>query len=291
MIHSMTGYGRLNETNEKFDVNIELKSLNSKFLDLRMKLPNNLKSKEHAIKKLITDNCFRGKFELSVDLVYLQNDEDSVINDRLFKRYIKELKRLSSESDYEGGDLIQAVLRVPNVLKAGSSELDENEWKEIQALLKRTIDQLNNFRHTEGEALESDLKKRIKSIQDTLPQVEVFEAERKKKVVARLENAFTEFVNNETVDKNRFEQEILYYLEKIDINEEKVRLGQHCIYFLEIMDKKDVQKGRKLSFVAQEIGREINTLGAKAYSADIQRLVVHMKDELEKIKEQVSNVL
>ena len=175
----MTGYGRLNETNEKFDVNIELKSLNSKFLDLRMKLPNNLKSKEHAIKKLITDNCFRGKFELSVDLVYLQNDEDSVINDRLFKRYIKELKRLSSESDYEGGDLIQAVLRVPNVLKAGSSELDENEWKEIQALLKRTIDQLNNFRHTEGEALGSDLKMRIKSIQDTLPQVEVFEAERK----------------------------------------------------------------------------------------------------------------
>ena len=287
----MTGYGRLNETNEKFDVNIELKSLNSKFLDLRMRLPNNLKSKEHAIKKLITDNCFRGKFELSIDLVYLQNDEDSVINNRLFKRYINELKRLSAESDYEGGDLIQAVLRVPNVLKAGSSELDEAEWKEIQSLLKRSIDQLNNFRHTEGEALESDLKKRIKSIQDTLPQVEVFEAERKKKVVARLENAFSEFVNNETVDKNRFEQEILYYLEKIDINEEKVRLGQHCIYFLEIMEKKDVQKGRKLSFVAQEIGREINTLGAKAYSADIQRLVVHMKDELEKIKEQVSNVL
>lgn len=287
----MTGYGRLNETNEKFDVNIELKSLNSKFLDLRMKLPNNLKSKEHAIKKLITDNCHRGKFELSVDLVYLQNDEDSVINERLFKRYINELKRLSSESDYEGGDLIQAVLRVPNVLKAGSSELDEQEWNEIKALLKRTIDQLNNFRHTEGEALEEDLKKRVKSIQDTLPQVEVFEEERKKKVIARLENAFTDFVNNENVDKNRFEQEILYYLEKIDINEEKVRLGQHCIYFLEIMDKKDVQKGRKLSFVAQEIGREINTLGAKAYSADIQRLVVHMKDELEKIKEQVLNVL
>lgn len=287
----MTGYGRLNETNEKFDVNIELKSLNSKFLDLRMRLPNNLKSKEHAIKKLITDRCFRGKFELTIDMVYLQNDEDSVINDRLFSRYIKELKRLSAEADYEGGDLIQAVLRVPNVLKAGSNDLDEQEWNEIKSLIARTADQLNNFRQTEGSALEDDLKSRIESIQEALPKVEIFEAERKTKVIARLEGAFAEYVNNESVDKNRFEQEILYYLEKIDINEEKVRLGQHCIYFLEIMAKKDVQKGRKLGFVAQEIGREINTLGAKAYSADIQRLVVSMKDDLEKIKEQVSNVL
>jgi uncharacterized protein (TIGR00255 family) len=287
----MTGYGRLNETNEKFDVNIELKSLNSKFLDLRMRLPNNLKSKEHTIKKLITDRCFRGKFELTIDMVYLQNDEDSVINDRLFSRYIKELKRLSAEADYEGGDLIQAVLRVPNVLKAGSNDLDEQEWNEIKSLIARTADQLNNFRQTEGAALEDDLKSRIESIQEALPKVEIFEAERKTKVIARLEGAFAEYVNNESVDKNRFEQEILYYLEKIDINEEKVRLGQHCTYFLEIMAKKDVQKGRKLGFVAQEIGREINTLGAKAYSADIQRLVVSMKDDLEKIKEQVSNVL
>ena len=291
MIHSMTGYGRLNETNEKFDVNIELKSLNSKFLDIRMKVPNNLKSKEHEIRKLITDKCHRGKFELSVELVYLQGDEDSAINAPLFKKYAKELKTLVDELGIDTTDYLQSVLRIPNVLKSGNSELDENEWKIIKSLMSKTIDNLNGFRKTEGDALESDLRGRINSIQSTLPKIIEFEKIRKEKVISRLENALSEFVNNESVDKSRFEQEILYYLEKIDINEEKVRLEQHCVYFLEVMAKENIQKGRKLSFVAQEIGREINTLGAKAYSADIQRLVVAMKDDLEKIKEQVSNVL
>lgn len=291
MIHSMTGYGRLNVTNEKFDVSIELKSLNSKFLDLRMKLPNTLKPKEHAIRKLITDKCYRGKFELMVEMVYLKGDEDSAINKDLFKRYTKELTELSNEVGLNQGDIIQAVLRIPNVLKSGTSELADDEWKTIESLLSKTIDRLNQFRATEGSALEADLINRIASIQGLLPQVEQFEIERKEKLIAKLEQAVVDHLNNDNVDKSRFEQEVLYYLEKIDINEEKVRLGQHCTYFLEILAKKEVQKGRKLSFVAQEIGREINTLGAKAYSADIQRLVVQMKDELEKIKEQVLNVL
>ncbi|RMG78266.1 MAG: YicC family protein, partial [Bacteroidetes bacterium] len=283
------GYGRGTVTRGGKTITIEIRSLNSKFTDVRFKMPNNYKEKEHEFRKLITEKAQRGKLDMSLDIKSQTGDENFGLNLPLFRRYFHELTALSNELEIPQGDIIQAILRIPNVVGGAEDEIDEEEWKDVMEAMNIALTNFDLFRRTEGEAMEKDLRLRIKNILEALAQIDPFEKGRIIRLKNRLKQNLEEFLGKENVDENRFEQEVIFYLEKIDITEEKVRLEQHCKYFLEQLDLKTTQKGRKLSFISQEMGREINTLGAKAYSSDIQKLVVHMKDELEKIKEQVAN--
>jgi len=289
MLLSMTGYGRGTVSENGKTITIEIRSLNSKFTDIRFKIPNNYKEKEPVFRKQITEKAQRGKLDMNLDIKSLTGDEDFGLNIPLFKRYFEELKTLSNELGISHGDIVQSILRIPNVVGGAEDAIDEEEWKLVQKSLNEALNNFDQFRRSEGAAMEKDLRLRIDNICNALKDVDPFEEGRVTRLRNRLKQNLEEFLGKENVDENRFEQEVLFYLEKIDITEEKVRLGQHCKYFLEQLDLKTTQKGRKLSFISQEMGREINTLGAKAYSSDIQRLVVQMKDELEKIKEQVAN--
>lgn len=270
---------------------VEVRSLNSKYSDLRIKIPQHYREHETVLRRLVTDSSQRGKVDLNIELKSLQGDDEYGLNKQLFRRYFEELTALGEELGIQHGDLYQAILRIPNVVSSGLESIDEEEWQALLDTLNEALDNFRKFRETEGKALATDLQLRINSITDLLSQISPFEQERVEKLRQRLYQNLEDYLGKDNVDENRFEQEILFYLEKMDINEEKVRLEQHCKFFLEEMAKKAKSKGRKLSFISQEIGREINTLGAKAYSSDIQRLVVGMKDELEKIKEQVANIV
>lgn len=285
----MTGYGRFTNNFKDKTITIEIRSLNSKFTDIRLKIPQNYKEKEPELRRLIIDKARRGKIDLSIEVRSTQGDEDYGLNEALFKRYYKELSRLSEELGMGQNDMMAAILKLPNVVGASENSIDEDEWKTVINTLNETLNKFHLFRLAEGQAMENDLQLRIKNILNYLGQLSPFEQDRVDRLRQRLHNNLREYLGREKVDENRFEQEILFYLEKIDVTEEKVRLEQHCKYFLEELEKKEELKGRKLSFIGQEMGREINTLGAKAYSSDIQKLVVNMKDELEKIKEQVAN--
>ncbi len=289
MLLSMTGYGRATQNFQDKTITVEIRSLNSKFTDIRLKIPQNYRDREAEIRRIVSEKAERGKMEFSLDVKSMRGDEEYSLNLPLFRKYYEELKKLSEELDMPDGDFMQAILKMPNVVAPEENYLDDEEWKFVLQTIDEALEKFMSFRLTEGKAMEDDLQQRIKTIQDLLSQLDPFEAERITKLRQRLYQNLEEYLGKDKIDENRFEQEILFYLEKIDVNEEKVRLGQHCIYFLEELKKKNTSKGRKLSFISQEIGREINTLGAKAYSSDIQRLVVNMKDELEKIKEQIAN--
>lgn len=291
MIFSMTGYGKASMTYQDKKITVEIRTLNGRHTDVRFKIPQNYREREHILRKMVLDKAVRGKIEVVVDVVSTGGDDAYGLNQPLFKKYYQELTNLANELDIPQGDIMTAILRIPNVVVAEGGDLTDEEWAVVKNVCKQAIEKLLLFRSTEGAALEKDLIERIESIQSILTQVNPFEEERVVNLRARLRQKLDEFMNKEEVDENRFEQEVLFYLEKIDINEEKVRLAQHCKYFLEEMAKKEVSKGKKLGFISQELGREINTMGAKAYSHEIQRLVVDMKDELEKIKEQVMNVV
>lgn len=291
MVLSMTGFGRAEASYSNKEILIEIRSLNSKFTDIRLKIPQNYKEKEVQIRKLVSDNVERGKIEVSMEIRSPEGDEDFSLNVPLFKRYFNELSNLSKELDITNEGLIPAILRLPNVVGSDVGTIEAEEWLQTQSAILNAVKAFNTFRSDEGKAMETDLRLRVNNIQTYLGEIPPFEAERVVKLRERLMKNLEENFSKEKVDQNRFEQEVIYYLEKMDITEEKVRLGQHCKYFIEQIDAKDAQKGRKLSFISQEIGREINTLGAKAYSSDIQRLVVKMKDDLEKIKEQVANAV
>ncbi len=291
MVLSMTGFGRAEANYSNKEILVEIRSLNSKFTDIRLKIPQNYKEKEVNLRKLVSENVERGKIEVSMEIRSPEGDEDFSLNVPLFKRYFKELNKLSNEFGITSEGLVPAILRLPNVVGADVGTLDANEWAQAQKAILSAVKAFNNFRLDEGKAMETDLRLRINNIQTYLSEIPPFEKERVTKLRERLMKNLEENFSKEKVDQNRFEQEVIYYLEKMDITEEKVRLGQHCKYFIEQIDAKEPQKGRKLSFISQEIGREINTLGAKAYSSDIQRLVVKMKDDLEKIKEQVANAV
>ena len=291
MVLSMTGFGRAEASYSNKEILVEIRSLNSKFTDIRLKIPQNYKEKEVLIRKLVSDNVERGKIEVSMEIRSPEGDEDFSLNVPLFKRYFKELSNLSDEFKISSEGLVPAILRLPNVVGADVGTLPDEEWLQAKTAILNAVKAFNNFRSDEGKAMETDLRLRIKNIQTYLGEIPPFEKERVEKLRMRLMKNLEENFSKEKVDQNRFEQEVIYYLEKMDITEEKVRLGQHCKYFIEQVDAKEAQKGRKLSFISQEIGREINTLGAKAYSSDIQRLVVKMKDDLEKIKEQVANAV
>ncbi len=289
MLLSMTGYGRASLRYKDKVITVEVRSLNSKYTDLRLKLPQNYREKEADLRKIITDKVERGKIDFSLEIISPHGDEEYSLNIPLFKKYHDELSKLVQDLNMSEGDLLQSILKLPNVVSTEAQTLDEEEWTHILSTIKEAFEKFYQFRVAEGKAMEEDLRSRVSAIEQLLQQMDPFEAERVTKLRQRLYQNLEEYLGKENIDENRFEQEIMFYLEKIDINEEKVRLSQHCKYFTEELDKKISIKGRKLSFISQEIGREINTMGAKAYSHDIQRIVVSMKDELEKIKEQVAN--
>lgn len=287
----MTGYGRVSRNYRDKTIIVEIRSLNSKFTDLRLKAPQHYKEKEPDIRKILTERLERGKIDFTLEINSSTGEDGFALNIPLFKRYVTELRQLSAELKVETGDLLQAVLRLPNVVATANDEIEEQEWENVYSAIKEAIDQFEQFRASEGKVLQEELRSRIVLIQENLEKVGPLEGERVVRMRQRLHQNLEESLGKEKIDENRFEQEIIHYLEKLDITEEKVRLAQHCKYFIEELTQPGTQKGRKLSFISQEIGREINTLGAKAYSSEIQRLVVVMKDELEKIKEQVANCL
>ena len=287
----MTGYGRASRSVDEKTITIEVRSLNSKFTDVRFKLPQNFREKELELRKIIISKAQRGKIDVSLDVSSPNGHGEYGLNQSLFKKYYQELADLSNVLEMPDSDMMQAILKLPNVVANEEGDISEEEWQAILDALQEALEKFTSFRVTEGAVMESDCRLRINNILEYLQELEPYEAARIVKLRKKLQQNMEEFVGKDNIDANRFEQEILYYLEKIDVTEEKVRLAQHCQYFLEVLDKKNSQKGRKLNFISQEIGREINTLGSKANSSAIQHCVVKMKDELEKIKEQVANSL
>ncbi|MEL7118727.1 MAG: YicC/YloC family endoribonuclease [Bacteroidota bacterium] len=288
----MTGYGRSSLNYQEKTIVVDIRSLNSKFTDLRIKLPQNYREKEPELRKLINDKVERGKIDFTIEIISLQGEGEAYfLNEVLFKKYFQELNKIMNDLDIPKENLVQSILRLPNVVSADQQSIDEEEWGKIESVINDAFDKFKKYRLTEGVALEKDLRLRVENISNLLSTLDPFETERVQKLRQRLHQNLEEYLGKDKIDESRFEQEILFYLEKIDITEEKVRLAQHCKYFMEELDKQTNLKGRKLSFISQEMGREINTMGAKAYSHSIQKIVVGMKDELEKIKEQVANSL
>ncbi len=287
----MTGYGRVTHPYREKTINVEIRSLNSKYTDIRAKIPQNYREKEHDLRKIITDKAYRGKIEITIEVESASGDEDYGLNEALFRKYHRELSRLSKELSIPDGDMLQAILRLPSVVTTAADSIDEEEWAEVSKAVGAALKKFTSFRTAEGDAMKGDLELRVNNIMDLLSKLDPEEEERVTKLRQRMRQSLEEHMGKDKVDDSRFEQEVLFYLEKIDINEEKVRLEQHCKYFLGELRKEQPLKGRKLSFISQEMGREINTMGAKAYSSNIQKLVVEMKDELEKIKEQVANTV
>jgi uncharacterized protein (TIGR00255 family) len=287
----MTGFGQAKaEYNDKV-IRIEIKSLNARATEIRCKLPSAYRDREIDIRKKIMDNLQRGKLELSISLEGYSDENNSYIDAAAFKKYYRELANLKEELNIHDGDILQSILRIPNVIGQNDELADDDEWNFVENCLDEAIKDIQRFRIAEGDVLKKDLLERVSMIEKNLKSIEPFEARRLEKIKERLRKNLDEFMSNQHIDHNRFEQEIIYYMEKLDINEEKVRLIQHCQYFKEETFINEEQKGRKLSFIAQEMGREINTMGAKAQDSDIQQYVVLMKDELEKLKEQLANIL
>tara|TARA_R110001592_G_scaffold46637_6_gene148374 strand:+ start:791 stop:1669 length:879 start_codon:yes stop_codon:yes gene_type:complete len=292
MIKSMTGFGKATaEVNNK-RINVEIKSLNSKQADMFVRLPSFYKEKELPIRSLINKELERGKIEFNLYVELLEEQSSVNLNKDLFKKYYTELKDILEELDEitTNENLVAIVAKMPDVYKSEKSELDENEWLKIEKTIKEAIIELDNFRKDEGKSLREELTLRINNIVSLLTDVEQYDEERIATVKERIGNHLKEAVGNENINNDRFEQELIFYIEKFDVTEEKTRLTTHCNYFLETLDSA-ISEGKKLGFISQEIGREINTLGSKANHAEIQKIVVKMKDELEKIKEQALNIL
>ena len=292
MIKSMTGFGKATRDINDKKFTVEVKSLNSKQLDLNVRLPGQFREKEVALRNHVSSKIQRGKVDLLIYFDAASEDKSLVLNKELALHYYNGIKELASSFDpaHQPSDYLAAVLKMPEVLKSEKQEVDEGEWKEILSLAEEAIAQFDNFRVVEGKALEADILSRVVSIKDALTEIEPFEQARIDYMRERIQNSLADLKSDEKYDKNRFEQELIYYIEKFDINEEKVRLTSHCKLFLETASENQSQ-GKKLGFISQEIGREVNTIGSKANNADIQKVVVRMKDDLEKIKEQVLNVL
>lgn len=285
-IRSMTGFGRATGTIENKNFSIDIKSLNGKTSDIRCKLPTAYREKEIEIRKIAMAGALRGKVELTLNLLN-EGGEQYKLNREVFTNYYNELSSLQQELNMPPTDLMQAIIRIPNVIDTQLDEISDEQWAATQATLAQALANLDQFRKTEGQAMKEDLLHRSSSIAAALASIAPYEAAR----IDKLRNKLSRSLENIPVDENRYEQEILFYLEKLDINEEKVRLQQHCDYFTQIVNNDAVEKGKKLGFIAQEMGREINTLGAKAQDSDIQQIVVNMKDDLEKIKEQIANII
>jgi uncharacterized protein (TIGR00255 family) len=291
MIKSMTGYGRAIAEMPQKKITIEIKSLNSKQLDLNTKLPWLYKEKEPEIRNMISQRLDRGKIDFSIFCDMLDDEVVTVINKSAVRNYYNQFKDIASELEINLDDQIfSAIMKLPDTLKTEKPEMSEEEWDIVKNQINESITMLDLYRIEEGNSIMTDLNKCIGKILSLLESVQTHEAGRITKIREKLMTMLQENIGADKIDNNRFEQEIIFYLEKYDINEEKVRLKTHCDYFTETVDSPS-PNGKILNFIAQEIGREINTIGSKANDASIQKLVVMMKDELEKIKEQTLNVL
>ena len=291
MICSMTGFGKAVNETEKGKIIVEIRSLNAKTSDIRLKYPAGYSEKEMWIRNYVMNSLERGKFDVSV-INDQTNGSNLSVNEKLFKEYHEKLNRLADQLGEKNRDFFPSIVRIPNIFKETEYELSENEWAATKKALDEALENIKTYRNQEGKSIEKDIVDNVVEISNYLPEIELLDVSRKELVKERLKNSIKEIKERNTIDKDRFEQEIMYYLEKLDINEEKQRLKQHCDYFLEILDNTESRtKGKKLTFVAQEIGREINTMGAKAQYSPLQKIVVNMKDNLEKIKEQLANVM
>lgn len=291
MIKSMTGFGKAEfEVNNK-KITLELKALNSKQIDINTRIPSIYREKEIEIRKELAEKLIRGKVDLNIYVENHGSESNSKINEPILVSYFQHLKRINESMGLvTDQSTLNAALRLPDVVKAEYETLDEHEWLVIIRHLNEAIAEIEEFRIKEGKALESDIVSNVNAIVELLQEVAPFEARRIDVIKNRLTENLNKLNPQGNVDENRFEQELIYYLDKMDMNEEKVRLGNHCTFFIETLNQQNTN-GKKLGFIAQEMGREINTLGSKAYESNIQRIVVQMKDHLERIKEQLLNVL
>jgi uncharacterized protein (TIGR00255 family) len=286
MILSMTGFGKASLQLSTKKITVEVKSLNSKGLDLNTRMPSVYRENELALRNLLALKLERGKVDFSLYVEVTGEDTSSKINAPIVKAYMAQLKTILPNAD--DTELMKMAVRMPDTMKTEREEIDPNEWKQIQIVIDEAIENMLSFRKSEGASLEKEFTLRIENIRNYMNQALVLDPERVNNIKERLQTAIDELKVN--VDTNRFEQELIYYLEKLDITEEKVRLTNHLDYFLQTLNGSEAN-GRKLGFITQEMGREINTMGSKSNHAEMQKLVVMMKDELEKIKEQVLNVL
>jgi len=288
MIHSMTGYGKsvLHLLDKK--VTIEIKSLNSKNLDLNVRIPSYYRVKELAVRKQLASKLVRGKVDFSIYIEMTADETSTTVNKGVVSEYMQQLRNVVQTGSSNDVELLKMAVRMPDALKTEREELDEDEWAQINANIQKAIKDIIQYRIDEAASLEKDFKLRIENIQSYLEEVKSFDGARISHVKERLKKAIDDL--KVQTDENRFEQELIYYLEKLDINEEKVRLANHLTYFLQELGTED-SNGKKLGFIVQEIGREVNTIGSKANFAPMQKAVIQMKNELEKIKEQVLNVL
>ena len=286
MILSMTGFGKASLQLPTKKITVEIKSLNSKGLDLNTRMPSVFREMELGLRNQISQRLERGKVDFSLYVEVTGEETTSKINVPIIKGYINQMKAVIPNADET--ELMKMAVRMPDALKTERDEIDANEWKQIQTVIDEALDNIANFRKDEGASLEKEFQLRIANIHNLMNEAVSYDAERVETVKSRLRTALDELKVN--VDENRFEQELIFYLEKYDITEEKVRLGNHLNYFLETLNGTEAN-GRKLGFITQEMGREINTMGSKSNHTEMQKLVVMMKDELEKIKEQVLNVL
>lgn len=290
MIQSMTGYGKKTIQLPTKKITLEIKSLNSKNLDLNVRIPSYYKEKELEVRKTISAHLRRGKIDFSIYVEMTADESLTSINSSLVRNYMQQLRNILQSGVTNDVELLQMAVRMPDALKTEREELDEAEWEIINKGISEVIEKLIDYRTEEGKAMDADFRKSIATISDLLEEVKTLDTERLKAIRTRLDKTIEEIKSKNQVDRNRFEQEVLFYLEKMDINEEKVRLASHLDYFLKTMDSTE-SNGKKLGFISQEMGREINTTGAKANFAPMQKLVIQMKNELEQIKEQVLNVL
>jgi len=290
-IQSMTGFGKSSFSVGNKTINIEIRSLNSKQLDTNIKLPHLYKEKESEVRRMLSEQLVRGKIELYFSFELLKGESSNVINANVVNAYLQQLSEVLDKTNLQVNEqILSSVLQMPQVLSAEKEVLSEEEWKTILPYLGKAIEQLIDFRSQEGEVLSNDLKERIRLIEQLLQEVNIPEKQRIERTKERIRKSLTEAIEQDKIDENRFEQELIYYLEKFDITEEKIRLATHCKYFVETLEKGGAV-GKKLNFISQEIGREINTLGSKANDAALQKIVIQMKDELEKIKEQSFNIV
>ena len=292
MIKSMTGYGRAEGGDGERKYTIEIKTINSKQFDLQLRVPGLFKEKELELRTFLLQRLERGKVELTIQVEASQSVENFTINKVLAHKYFEEIRQLQHELHLdEKQGLVDVILRLPEVVQQTPELLADDAWQAVQTVIDLATERCDASRQNEGRLLKVDFEMRIGLIHDYLRSIETFENARIERIREKLRKDLEKYFEPQNIDQNRFEQEIIYYLEKIDITEEKVRLNKHCDYFIQTIEEDSTSNGKKLNFISQEIGREINTIGSKASDYEMQRLVVQMKDELEKVKEQLFNIL
>ena len=291
MLKSMTGFGRAEQTVNEKTFLVEIKALNGKQFELQVRLPPLLRPYEFEIRNTLQEHLTRGTIDCMITIKQNGTSKPVNINTDLIKAYYKQIETLAGELNIDTNSVLSALLRLPEVVTPTNDILDETDFAEFNKVLLEALNNLNQHRAEEGAVLENDLISRISHIKEQEEAILKLEPNRKKRIKDEINQLLEKHVGKENIDNNRMEQELIYYMEKIDIHEEQIRLRQHCEYFKSIIQEPEEGKGKKLSFILQEIGREINTTGSKAYDADIQKCVVVMKNELEKAKEQVLNIL